>query len=139
MDSLLRNRRDYGEDGSLQSELEDLNYKYQKDEKMRRRRRRMTARNENDELLREIVAIEKRLAQDEELESWAEELADEEAEIVTENVDSDVAEFVKESESDLTEQNEKANKNWPIEDTVASRKARIAKTLIRIAKDLYSL
>jgi hypothetical protein len=93
-------------------------------------RKRLTERKAARSLKAELAEMERMLEamdQDAELEAEAEELADEESEIVTEGMEEPV------DSEELEGQNEKANDNWPLE-----ARQKFAAGLLDLAKSILA-
>ena len=95
----------------------------------RERLTRKARSHQGVEILAEIEELERHLnaADDAQIEGWADDIADEERDIVKDSTGEEV--------KDEGDQNAKAEKNWPVS---ASEKQRIAGRLVSLVKALIS-
>jgi len=92
---------------------------------MRRRNRRRRTRRSSKNIMAEIEALERQFDAaegDDELEQWAEELSDEEAAIAEHSTGISVEESI--------DQNERAEKNWPVKAKTAAQLLNLASALL---------
>lgn len=94
---------------------------------------RMTSENRAGNVKEAFDAFEKAVtaAGDAELESWADELAKEEKEVVSESVPAGPVEL-----KDEGDQNAKANADWPL---TAAERQKAARRLVKLAKQLLGV
>jgi len=113
--AMLDRQADEEADAKLRAEAEDL---------VKKEKEQVTAGDEDDEKISE--ADKKASEADDNLRAQTQEIADAEADIVTERTGEDI-------EEDTLTQNARANANWPLG---ASERKHVAAKLLRIAKTL---